>query len=74
MENKIEAYKRNSVFTRLKNYCSFANEHDYIEVTEWKNGEGFDINISNSTNTKNFDLTHGEFNALKKLIKQLNKF
>lgn len=32
----------------LKAYCVFAKEHDFIEVTEWINGEGYDVTISNA--------------------------
>jgi hypothetical protein len=64
---------RKAIFTELKEYCYLAGEHDFIEVTEWTNGEGFDINISNKLSTTIFPLTHGEFKALKKLIKTLSK-
>ena len=41
----MEEYKRNSIMMQLDDYCIMAKEHDYIEVTEWSNGEGFDIMI-----------------------------
>jgi hypothetical protein len=43
-------------------------EHDFIEVTEWTNREGWDIQISD---TKSFSLHFTEYAALKKLIKFL---
>lgn len=68
----MELKERMSVFSELKEYCIFAKENAYIEVTEWSNGEGVDVNIS-STHEKFISLTHGEFKAMKKLIKALNK-
>jgi len=69
-ENKINKYERKAVFTRLKPYCGFADEHDFIEVCEWKNGEGFDVEISGKLHSR-FQMTFGEFQALKKLVKKI---
>ena len=54
----------------LKAYCVFAKEHDFIEVTEWINGEGFDVTISNAGGVinKTLSLTVGEFEALTVLV------
>jgi len=65
-----EKYKREAIFSELKKFDVFAKDDDYIEVTEWKNGEGFDVDI-NSNERSFFQLTYGSFNALKKLIKKL---
>lgn len=70
-ENKIDTYKRKTVFTRLKPYCYFAGEDDFIEVCEWKNGEGFDVEVSGKLQER-FQLTYGEFQALKKLVKKID--
>lgn len=72
MEKKIISYNRRTVFTELKPFCYFAKDDGFIEVTEWKNGEGFDVSIG-SVRDESFKLTWGEFKALKKLIKQLGK-
>jgi hypothetical protein len=37
-----------------------AKPHDVIEVTEWTNGEGWDVALGNRA----FHLTHGELQAL----------
>jgi hypothetical protein len=37
-----------------------ARPHDVIEVTEWTNGEGWDVALGNRA----FHLTHGELQAL----------
>ena len=70
-KNKIDKYKRKAVFSLLKPYCYFAGEHDFIEVTEWKNGEGFDVELDGK-HMERFQMTYGEFRALKKLIKKLD--
>jgi len=61
---EIEKYKLDAKFTSLKDYCSFAEENDFIEVIEWHNGEGVDVRISNRKREISFSLTHGEFQAL----------
>lgn len=75
MENlkpKIDKYNRKAAFAELKNYCTFAGDHDFIEVCQWKNGEGFDVEV-NGKLSQRFQLTYGEFRALKKLVKELDK-
>lgn len=71
IKNKnMKKYTKNAVFCELKKYDHIANDDDYIEVTEWKNGEGFDVEIVGKLSTR-FQLTWGEYTALKKLIKKL---
>ena len=65
---KIE--HRKSIHDNLIVYCHLAKADDYIEITEWTDGEGFDVNINER---EMFSLTWGEFSAIKKLIKQLEK-
>lgn len=69
----MEIKKRNSVFTELKSFCYLSRDDDYIEVTEWSNGEGIDLNISDSSGDRTISMTFGQFKALKKAIKFLNK-
>lgn len=71
--SNIEKYERKAVFSNLNEYCYLSKEHDYIEITEWKNGEGFDVCISQSNGDDTFQLTFGQFDAIKKLLKQLFK-
>jgi len=68
----MKTYTRKTVFADLKKHCAFAKEHDFIEVTEWINGEGFDVTID-STNKETFSLTNGQYKLLKKLVKKLNE-
>ena len=70
--SKPDKYKRKAIFAELKPYCVFAKPDDYIEITMWKNGDGFDVDI-NGRKSERFSLTWGEFKAIKKLIKKIDK-
>ena len=61
----IGSYQRHARSTDLKPYCHHSKEHDYIEVTEWSNGEGFDVNISDN---KSISLTYGQWECLQVLV------
>ena len=65
---KIEVSNRRAVFGELKDYCMHSGEHDYMEVTEWSNGEGYDICIDRKSGGEKFSLTHGEADLLQVLI------
>jgi hypothetical protein len=60
----MKEYIRNAKFTELKPYDHLAKEHDFIELCEWYNGEGFDVTFSDR---KSISLTWGEFEALQAL-------
>lgn len=68
----IENYEKKTVFAKLQQFCGFAKEDDFIEITEWANAEGFDVDI-NGRKIERFQLTWGEFSAIKKLVKELDK-
>jgi hypothetical protein len=68
----MEKYNRKAVFWNLKEYDFSCKEHSYIEITEWKNGEGVDINAYNHTD-RTISISYGEFKLIKKLVKELNK-
>jgi hypothetical protein len=51
---------RRTVYADLNDYCHMAKPHDVIEVTEWTNGEGWDVTLG----TRQLMLTHGELQAL----------
>ena len=42
----MEKVKRKSINDDLQKYNSLAKDHEFIEVTEWCNGEGCDISIN----------------------------
>ncbi|MFA5696499.1 MAG: hypothetical protein WC917_03555 [Bacilli bacterium] len=65
--------ERKTVFSELSGYCPFAKEGkgDFIEVTEWSNGEGFDIAIHDVSGYRTIGFTTGEYSLLRKLVKYL---
>lgn len=65
----MKTSNRKAVYDDLKKYCCFAEDDAYIEVTEWTNGEGFDIDINDK---KRISLTSGELNAIEYLVKSLD--
>ena len=60
----IESYNRKTKFMELKPYCHHAKDYDFMEVTEWHNGEGFDVTIGKKIVT----FTWGEWEALQALV------
>lgn len=69
---KIERYQLETAFALLNAFDVTAKSDDYIEVSIWKNDEGFDVNI-NSNGEQRFSLTWSQFKALKKLVKELDQ-
>lgn len=69
-EIEADLYKRKSLMVELKDFDHLAKENDFIEVTEWGNGEGYDIALSDK---QVISITMGQFDAIKKLIKLFNK-
>jgi hypothetical protein len=68
----IKTYKLDTAFAPLQAFDCLATPHDFIEVSLWHNGEGFDAHLSTHCDQA-IRLTWGEFKALKKLIKELDK-
>lgn len=64
----METYNRKATFEELKKYCYLSKDNDFIEVTEWKNGDGFDIELNCHREIQRFSLTHGEFQLLTILV------
>jgi hypothetical protein len=60
----VESYTRSTKMTELSNFCYLAKPDDFIEVTEWHNGEGYDIVINSQLGQQNINLTHGEISAI----------
>ena len=60
----IEVNKRKAVFSEMKDYCIHAGDSDFIEVTKWSNGEGYDICIDRKNGQEKFSLTFCEFDLL----------
>jgi len=57
--------QRQSVYTNLRQYCHMAKADAIVMVTEWSNGEGWDIAFDN----KIISLTYGELQAIELLTK-----
>lgn len=74
MSNKKEfkISERKTIFSGLPPHDVCAKEDSYVEVTEWTNGEGYDISIYNHSE-RNISIGWSEFRLLKKLIKELEK-
>ena len=68
----ITFYKLDAAFASLKKFDHLAKDHDFIEVSLWNNGEGFDVHLS-AHGDQSFKLTWDEYKALKKLVKELEK-
>ena len=57
----MEVTQRKSITDDLSKYDILANNSSFIEVTEWGNGEGIDVQIDDK---KHFSLTYGELEAI----------
>ena len=68
----VTFYKLDAAFTSIEKYDHLSKQGAFIEVSLWHNGEGFDAHLSNFE-SQTFRLSWGEFRALKKLIKELDK-
>ena len=68
----ITRYKLEAAFAPLQKFDHLAKHGDFIEVSLWHNGEGFDAYLSSDAE-QTIRLSWGEFKALKRLIKELDK-
>jgi hypothetical protein len=60
---------RKSIGANLNDFCYLNKPGSFIEITEWSNGDGFDITI----NDKITSFTRGELDAIKVLVKKIDK-
>ena len=68
----MEINNRKSIFDELKKYDYHCNdEHAFVEITQWSNGEGWDIIINDGSDNKLMSLTYGQLEAINYLIKAL---
>lgn len=71
----MKKYKRKTGLVsgeELKKFDFLADEYDFIEITYWHNGDGFDVEVTGKLQQR-FQLTFGQFKAIKKLVKFLDK-
>lgn len=79
MKKKINVTNRKSTFVELKDYCvgSMGKEKEkeghFLEVTEWSNCDGYDIHILDSEGERQMQLSWGQYEAMKKCIKAIDK-
>lgn len=65
--NKIERLR--SITAKTKTFDYIAKESDYISVTEWSNGEGWDISL----NDKMIGISRGMLEAINFLTTAVDK-
>lgn len=58
-----ELTQRKSINDNLRKYDHLAKENSFIEITEWSNGEGWDITIDD----RMMSLTWGQLDAIQYL-------
>ena len=63
----MKIYNKKSVSDDLKKYDYLSKDDDFIEITEWFNGEGISVTI----NTTTFELTFGQLDAINYLSQAL---
>lgn len=69
----LEIQNRKSINDKLNKYCYCSNrDDDFIEVTQWTNGEGIDVTINSNGNEKSISLTYGEIEAINYLKMSLD--
>ena len=71
LTKKIERYKLDTAFVSLADYDVTTKGDDFMEVSMWHNGEGFDVILS-THGEQRFGLTWGQYKALKMLVKELD--
>lgn len=65
--NKIESVR--SITTKMKMFDLTSKESDYITVTEWSNGEGWDICINDNV----IQISRGELEAINFLTTAVDR-
>lgn len=68
---KYENHTCKSASARLAQFCHLCNKDDFIIVTQWINGEGFDITIERKNDKQQFSLTDGDIAAINFLTKAM---
>lgn len=70
----MEINNRKSVYCLLKDlkYGWNTTDSDYIEVTQWTNGEGWDITIYYNKEERHISLNYEDLNIINYLTKYLD--
>ena len=65
----MERYTRKSIFDTLSKYDYLENStNSFIEITEWRNEEGYNITIETESKNLEFSLSIGQIKAINHLI------
>ena len=62
----MKVVNRKSISAKLSKFCYLAKDDHFIGVTDWVNGEGFDISIERG-DSQRIALTYGEIKAISVL-------
>lgn len=68
-KENMEIASRKSITAKLKTFSPIFRDSDWIEVTEWTNGDGWDISIGDN---KHLSLHIDELEAINFLCKYLD--
>lgn len=63
-----DTYNRKSAMVDLKKFNFSGRDSDYMEVTEWNNGDGYTVSIEAGNRNVLFDITNEEIDALNYLV------
>jgi hypothetical protein len=66
----MEKYELKAVNEYLRKFDYLAKEYDYIEVSEWHNGEGWNIDLNGTV----IQLTDGQLKAINYLTQTLDLY
>lgn len=55
----MEITNRKSIHTNLKKFAPYAKDSSFIQITEWTNAEGIDINIDERILALSYDELEG---------------
>jgi hypothetical protein len=77
-EEPVKIFQLKSARASLKDFCVFSMgepelEDDFLEVIEWRNGDGYEITISTKESKKSISLTKGQYEALVQCIGKLEE-
>ena len=66
---KFNIRDRKAIDVDLNDFCYLAKKGDFMQITAWTNGDGYDVAINDTM----FSVTHGQLKAIKKITKKLDK-
>jgi len=71
LEKNFKYSERKTVFSYIGEACVLSSPDDYMEITEWTNKDGFDIDINSKGGNQKISITYGEFRLLKFMVKNI---